>query len=181
MLNSGVARRYARALLGAVLEVQQEPETVATEVDTVAAQIGGFKSLESLILNPAVDAVNKTAVLEEVADHLGAGALTRRLISVLGARERLDQVQAVAAEYRRLVDARAGVGNAEVTAPAELEPGAVDDLRRSLENVTGGTIRLSTRTDPELLGGLVTRIGDQVYDGSLRHHLERLRASMIEG
>ncbi len=181
MVNAAVARRYAKALLGAVLETEGNPETVAGELEGLAAAIAQFNGLELLLLNPAVETEKKAAVLIDVAQQLGASEVTRRFVGVLAERERLEHLRAAAAEYRVLVDAHLGILNAEVTSPTALGEHAVADLRDKLVRATGRKVRLSTKTDPELLGGLVTRIGDLVYDGSLRYQLERMRDQMMDG
>lgn len=184
MIDTAVARRYAKALSGAIAEnVGDGPgaDRVATDLEALAATIGRFNGLQLLMQNPAVDTTKKAAVLDEVAERLEASDLTRRFVGVLAARERLQQLPAVARAFRLLADQQEGVIDAQVTAPHTLADNDVADLRDRLAKATGRQVRLSISTDPELLGGLVTRIGDVVYDGSLRYQLERMRAQMIEG
>ena len=64
---------------------------------------------------------------------------------------------------------------AEVATPIELDSPQAAAVQQKLATALGREVRLKTRTEPELLGGLVTRIGDVVYDGSLRSHLTRIR------
>lgn len=180
-MSNAVARRYAKGLLQAVLQLEQPgqgPETVARELEALADTVSEFSELERLLVNPAVDATGKVAVLDEIAEKIGAGAVTRRLLGVLAANDRLEQVRGIAGAYRGAVDAHLGVLDAEVTTPAPLSEEDVSALRDRLAGATGRTMRLTTKTDPELLGGMVTRIGDVIYDGSLRHHLATLRRRM---
>lgn len=184
MTHSAVARRYARGLMQAVLQLdldQQGPEAVADDLARLAGTIAEFSTLERLVVNPAVDNDDKAAVLSEVADRIGCGDVTGRLLDVLADNERLDRLSAIVAAFRTLVDEHQGIIDATVTTPAPLGDAEVTDLRDKLAGATGRTVRLNARTDPELLGGLVTRIGDVIYDGSLRHHLSRLHDRMIEG
>lgn len=184
MTHSAVARRYARGLLGAVEQLGldgQGPEAVASELERLAGAVKQFPALERLVVNPAVDANAKAAVLAEVAARLECGDVTRRLLDVLAANERLDQLASIATAFRGLVDEHLGVIDAVVTTPAPLGDAEIDDLREKLAGATGRTVRLNAKTDPELLGGLVTRIGDVIYDGSLRHHLARIHGQMIDG
>ncbi len=182
MINAAVARRYAKALLGAALDVNtaQDLDETAREMSTLAETVERFNGLELLLLNPAIDSRRKAAVLGEVAERLGAGELTRRFIDVLADHERIDHLVASAKSFTALVDDHHGVINAEITSPEPLSETELADLRDRLASTTGRTVRLQARTDPELFGGLRTRIGDIVYDGSLRHQLERMRERLTE-
>lgn len=184
MADSTVARRYAKGLLQAVLQLDAEgqgPEQVANEVRLLADTVADFSGLRVMVVNPSIDSDKKVAVLDELASRIGCGAVVRRLVLVLGESERLDHLDAVAGAFRRLVDEHLGVIDAEVTTPTTLGDAEIDDLRDKLARTTGREVRLRTRTDPDLLGGLVTRIGDVIYDGSLRHHLTRIHGRMVEG
>lgn len=183
MIRSAVARRYARGLLGAVKEAAQDGqgvEQVATELDALAATVTRFSGLDLLLRNPAVDSGKKAAVMAEIAEKLGAGPVVRRFVDVLGDNERLEHMHDISLAYRTLVDQELGVINAEVTTPQALDDAAQEELRSQLAAATGRTVRLHTRIDPAVLGGLVTRIGDVLYDGSLRHQLARMRSRMME-
>lgn len=183
MINAAVARRYAKALLGAALDdttTTEGVDEIAGQLSALAATVQEFNGLELLVLNPAIDNARKAAVLSEVAQRLGAGALTRRFVEVLAERERLDHLVACAQSFAALVDAHQGVINAEITSPVPLGEAETTDLRERLAKTTGRKVRLRARTDPELLGGLKTRIGDNVYDGSLRFQLERMRERLTE-
>lgn len=183
MISAAVARRYARGLMGAVLELGAEGqglEDVARDLSALADTVARFNGLELVVLNPAIDSDRKAAVLSEVATELGAGEVTRRFLRVLAEHERLDHLGAVAELYAGLVDEHRGIINAAITSPAPLDDTALNDLEERLAQSTGRTVRLAASTDPSLLGGLTTKIGDVVYDGSLRHQLARLREQMTE-
>ena len=181
-MNTAVARRYAKALLGAVLDARpdQGPEATARELSALADTVQKFSGLELLTLNPAIDNRRKAAVLDDVAQCLGAGELTRRFVEVLADHERVDHLVACAKSFAVLVDEQQGILNVEITSPEPLGEGELTDLRDRLANRTGRTVRVQARTDPDLLGGLRTRIGDNVYDGSLQRQLERLHERLTE-
>ena len=182
MINAAVARRYAKALLGAALDKTPAVslEETATELSGLADTVQRFNGLELLMLNPAIDSRRKAAVLGEVAERLGASELTRRFVDVLADHERVDHLVKCAESFAALVDEQQGILNAEITSPEPLGEAELTDLRDRLASTTGRAVRLQARTDPELLGGLRTRIGDNVYDGSLRRQLERMRERLTE-
>ena len=84
-------------------------------------------------------------------------------------------------EYGRLADAASGLVVAQVTAASELDERKRARLRRALSDRTGQEVRLEVTVDPDLLGGAIARVGDTVFDGSIRAQLERLRANLMKG
>ena len=183
MIRSAVARRYARGLEAAVRGADgadANPESIAGQLEALSATVRGSSALSLLVRNPSIDGDKKSAVMVEIAERLGAGAMVSRFVAVLADNERLEHLHEVAVAYRDLVDIQLGIINAEVTTPQALDDAAVEDLRTQLAAATGRQVRLHTRIDPEVLGGLVTRIGDVLYDGSLRHQLARMRSRMME-
>jgi F-type H+-transporting ATPase subunit delta len=183
MTRSALARRYARGLLDAVLEADapgESPEQVAEQIGQLSATVERFSDLELLLRNPAIGGDKKGAVMIELAQKIGATPITQRFVAVLAGNERLGHLPEIVTAYRELVDEDAGVINAEITTPQELDTAAMEALRTKLADATGRQVRLQTRIDSEVLGGLVTRIGDVLYDGSLRHQLVRMRSRMME-
>jgi len=175
MINEAIARRYAKGLLGAALEQGEPLEPLLEHLSELAAAVDGHAGLELLLLNPAVEAGKKVAVIVEIADTLGAGEMAKRFLQVMGQNERLDHLRQAVALFATMADEHMGIVNAEITSPRPLDEKAVQDLKENLARASGRVVRLNVKTDPDLLGGLTTRIGDVVYDGSLRHELEQMR------
>ncbi|MDA8204320.1 MAG: ATP synthase F1 subunit delta, partial [Chloroflexi bacterium] len=103
------------------------------------------------------------------------------LIGLLMQRRRIELLPLLASEFQRLVDRRNGVTTATVTSATALS----DDERRAVEQrlvqMTGGPVRVTTEVDPAIIGGIVVRIGDRQFDGSVRGRLERLRSRLVSG
>jgi len=176
MLSHTIARRYAKGLLEAVIEVAPGQErAVNEELAALVAAIDGHDGLKLLVINPSIPAQQKTVILSKISETLGLSATVRRFVDVVAEKQRLDHLTLIAEVYGELVDEHLGVVTADITTSVPLNPGQVEQLEESLRAATGGEVRLTRRTDSELLGGVVTRIGDVVYDGSLRGHLERIR------
>jgi F-type H+-transporting ATPase subunit delta len=175
MNKEAVARRYAKGLLGAALDKGEALEPLVDQLTALAAAVDEHNGLELLLINPAIDADKKLAVLVEIATVLGAGDTTTRFLQVMGQNERLDHLRHAVSLFSALADEHMGIVNAEITSPQPLDEAAVADLKEKLAQAAGCAVRLDVKTDPDLLGGLTTRIGDVVYDGSLRHQLEQMR------
>lgn len=174
MVGQGVARRYARALFdsAAAQGVLAETESQLTQVVEVLEREPG---LARMIANPLVSAADKKRVVREAfADRVSA--LTLNLVLLLLDKKRESLLAPILREFRRLVSAAENVAEAEVVLAAPAEASFLAELGQRLEQATGRRVRLRTSVDPDLLGGLVLRIGDKRIDGSLRGRLARLRA-----
>jgi F-type H+-transporting ATPase subunit delta len=176
MLSHTVARRYAKGLLEAVSQIAPGSERkVGDELAALVRTIDGHDGLKLLAVNPAIPAQQKTAILGKISALLDVSDPVRRFLDVVSEKQRLDHLGLIAEVYGDLVDEHLGVVTAEITTSIPLNPGQVAELEQSLRQATGGEVRINRHTDPELLGGVVTRIGDVVYDGSVKGHLERIR------
>ena len=177
MLSYTVARRYAKGLLEAVAVIAPGSETkTKDQLDAVVEAIEGHDGLKLLIMmNPAIGVQDKQAILGKIMDTIGLDAAARRFVDVLAEKERLDHLSLIVEVYGELVDQNSGVVNAEITTAAPLNSAQIAHLEAALREATGGEVRISQSTDPQVLGGVVTRIGDVVYDGSLQGHLARIR------
>jgi len=125
---------------------------------------------------PAPEA-DPTVIRRQVAERVGRQVA--RLLALLVERRRVALLPRVADAYRRLLYDRRGIVEAEVASAAPLTDGERDALRGHLERLAGRRVELRERLDPSLLGGLVVRIGDRLYDASVRGRLERLRTQLL--
>ncbi len=176
MLNHTVARRYAKGLLGAIGAIAPGSESrVKDQLTGLVATIEGHDGLRLLIRNPAVDEQDKKAILGKITETLELDEPARRFIDVLADKKRLDHLPLITEVYGELVDEHSGIVTAHITTAKPLNPGQIAELEASLRKATGAEVRISRNTDARLLGGVVTRIGDVVYDGSLQGHLARIR------
>ena len=111
----------------------------------------------------------------EIADRIGATPTTRHALLLLVDRRRAKTLPYVARMLRELADARRGVVRAEVTTAVPLNDAFYARLQARLEKMTGKRVAVDRRIDSSLIGGVVTRIGDRIIDGSLRTRLHSLR------
>ena len=172
------ARRYAEA----AFEVAQRDGTVEmwrSELDA-AGEIAADDQVGRMLGNPAVALETRI----EMAESIFGKTVSKPVLNLIGLmlrRGRIEQLPRVAAEYRRLDNARQGITLATATSAAPLSPDEIRALTARMEELTGGRVELDLRTDPSLLGGLVVRIGDRLIDGSVRGRLERLRNQLVSG
>ncbi|MDP8904170.1 MAG: F0F1 ATP synthase subunit delta [Chloroflexota bacterium] len=167
-------RRYAEA----AFEIGQRDGTVETWLDQLdrAAAVAADPGSVARLQDPAVPF---SARAEALMQALGGDLVppVRNLLLLLMRRRRVDQLDQLAAEFRRLYNRRAGIVQATAISAAPLEPDQLDALRERVVELAGHgrSVELHTEVDPHLLGGLQVRIGDRLIDGSVRGRLERLR------
>jgi len=172
------ARRYAEA----AFEVGLRDGTVETwrqELDA-AASVVDDQRVARLLGNPAI--AEETRL--ELAESTFGTIVSRPVLNLIGLmlrRGRIDELPRVAAEFRRLDNERQGVTPATATSAVPLSEDEVRAITARLEEMTGGRVDLDLAVDPDLLGGLVVRVGDRMIDGSVRGRLERLRNQLVSG
>jgi F-type H+-transporting ATPase subunit delta len=175
MTNKTAAMRYARALLDVAIKERADLDQIERELESIAALFTQYPALAHALLNPVVPVPRKRAA---VAELLAAGPVTpmvAKLVTLLADRDRLVLIPDLLAGYRdRLLDHR-NIVRAEVTTTASLPAERAKAIEASLSHSTGRTISLTTRVDPAIIGGVVTRIGSTVYDGSVARQLEKIR------
>ena len=169
------ARRYAEA----AFEIALRDGTVEAWLDQLqrASAIVSDQAQVRRLENPRVPFDVRRQAL---ADAIGPDVMPQmgNLIGLLLRRRRLDSLPAVATEFRRLYNRRAGIVEATATSAVELDAAELGALRERLQRLADGTIELHTRVDPSLLGGVQVRLGDRLIDGSVRGRLERLRSQL---
>jgi len=174
---TAIARRYARALLDLAAERGVE-EAWGAELRALAELWASEPVLRGLLTDPLVPDRRKEEVLAAVVEAARPSGPVAALLGEMLGHDRMGRLPEVEAAYGGLLDERRGIVEAEVAAAEELTAKQLDRLRGRLEAITSRRVRLRARRDPGLLGGLVVRIGDLVYDGSLRRRLAQARRSL---
>ena len=170
-------RRYADA----AFEIGLRDGTVEVwrrELDAAAEMVRSEQVLD-VLANPAIPLDQRLEATQRAFAKLSQPV--RNLILLLVRRGRIEQLPRVAAEFARLDDERNGLTHATATSAAPLGAEEVRAITARLEQLTGGRVALETNVDPDILGGVVVRIGDRLIDGSVRGRLERLRNQLASG
>ena len=175
-MPAAVASRYARALVDVVLAPasQLEPGRVREDLRSFEQALAGSTELANALQSPAVTRSRKRAVIARLGQPLGITGVAKNFLFVLIDHRRMAELSSIIAAFEKLVDERLGILQVEVTSAQELKQPQQDDLVRQLAAMTGKKIVLNLRTDNDLVGGLVVRLGSTVYDGSVRGQLEAL-------
>src|SRR5258708_35264654 len=127
------------------------------------------------LMRPAIQNSRNRAVIGNLLDSMSTSHLIRNFIFVIIDHRRIAILDELREAFELLLDARMGFVRAEVTSATPLDQRRSAGLESELSNLTGKRMRLRFAVDPELLGGVVARIGSTVYDGSLPGHRQQLR------
>ena len=168
------AARYARALLD-VANKESDPERAEQELAAFVDLVRTNPDLQRALANPVVSAADKRAIVQQILERLKPTTPVGKLVLLLASRGRLALLPDLLDVYReRLMEYR-NVLSAEVTTAAPLSPERAEQLQQRLANATGRTITMTTKVDASIIGGVVTRIGGTVYDGSVATRLAKVR------
>jgi F-type H+-transporting ATPase subunit delta len=168
-----VARRYASALADVIIE-RGEQVQVQEELAAWEEMILGNRLLLEAFSNPTVAYQQKEKVLGELISRTKVRPTTANFLRILLKNQRLAELPQVNAKLAQILDDRSGVASAQVISARPVSDSIQASLAEKLGQMTGKRIRLSFETDETLLGGIVTRIGSTIYDGSVRNQLRRL-------
>ena len=174
-----IGKRYAKALIGLAADagaVQQ----MARDLRDFAKTWDESREFRAAFENPSVKQQNRSAILRDVAQQSGMNPQVRDLLLLLADRRRLRHAPEVADAFEAMAEARSGKVRAEIVSASPLAQTYVSEIERALRAVTGREVVVAHKVDPSLIGGVVTRIGDQVFDGSIKSRLSELKSELLK-
>ena len=165
---------YANALADIAL-AQGAAEPALKQLGEIGAAYGDSAELRTFLASPAVDIDAKHAVIEKLTGRMGASKIIRNFLLVITDNRRTKLIPDIIANFQQVIRQRQNVAEAEVSSAVELSAAQKKELAATLERLTGKKIEPKYSLDAGLLGGAVVRIGDTIYDGSLRSRLNEMR------
>lgn len=177
MSSQTVARRYASALADAVI-AGVEARQIQEELVRWEAMIQSSDLLREVLSNPTISYDQKRSVLEELVRRTKVRTQTANFLRVLLKNQRLTELAEINRRFAQVLDERSGVIAAEVTTARAVPEDIQQLLERRLTSMTGKKVRFSFATDESIIGGIITRIGSTVYDGSIRNQLQQLEGHL---
>jgi F-type H+-transporting ATPase subunit delta len=175
----GMAGRYATALFELTLETNTI-DAVLADLQKFDALLTESPDLTRLVRSPVFTADAQSKALAAVLDKAGIGGLAAQLLKVVAANRRLFAVRDVIKAYAALVARHRGEVSAQVTVAEPLSDAHRDEIRNTLNAVTGKDVRVDVKVDPSIIGGLVVKLGSRMVDSSLRTKLNALKHAMKE-
>ena len=167
--------RYARAFADVVAQFHLNAASVEQQLNDFLATWDSSAQLREVFEDPSVPAKQKVAVLDKMKDGLGLAPQVRNLLAVLIDHDRISGIHEVVAEYRKEMQQRLGIIQAEVITARQLSVADKSTLLAHVAELAKGRVEASFKLDASILGGVVVRIGSTVYDGSVLGRIERLK------
>ena len=182
MTSGAAAARYARALFDVVLKEGGDVEKVQADFQQFVDLFAQHPVLAATLGNPAIPASKKQAVAKALIERAGTiSPVVAKMILLLAERDRMMILPEIARSYRERVMDHQKIIRGQVTTAIALPPEKLRALEQGLQAATGRKVVLETKVDPSIIGGVITRLGSTVYDGSVTTQLQKMKQALIEG
>jgi F-type H+-transporting ATPase subunit delta len=175
--GGGLTDRYAAALY-AHADEQHALDAVVAEMEGLGQLIDTSADFRRLLESPLIDVNQATRAALAVLEQQGFGKQVRDFVGVISANRRLRNLRAIVTAFATLVAERRGIITAHVASAHPLNDVQRQQLRARLIEAGFGNVNILESVEPDLLGGLVVRIGARLYDTSLKSRLQRLQYAM---
>ncbi|MEA1968938.1 MAG: ATP synthase F1 subunit delta [Thermodesulfobacteriota bacterium] len=180
MKNLIVSRRYAKALM-LIGKEDGQADQYRTELDGIVGLFDQNQEFEQAVINPLFDKNDRRNVLTAVIEKTDLSKVMKSFIVLLFDKGRIGFLRDVCDFYNNLADELKGVVHATLVSATQLSSEAVEKIKQGLAAKTGKDVILDVEQDKSLIGGIVTRIGDLVLDGSVKTQLFNMRESLKRG
>ena len=180
MSDSRISKRYARALFS----LGQEDGSFADygrELQEFCEFYRKNADFANAVSSPLYKAEDRKKILKFVLEKSGFSTLVKNFLNLLLDKSRINAIESITENYAKLTDEASNIAHAEITTARPLKENALEMVIKSLEELTSKEIKSDIKEDPELIGGIVVKIGDLVLDGSVKAQLEGLKESFKRG
>jgi F-type H+-transporting ATPase subunit delta len=175
-----LAKRYAKALLTLGRE-DGNYENYGEELSRFVDFWEEEPEFADAVSNPLYAKDNRKVICRAVLEKMELSAVFRSLLDLMLEKNRMSIIADVRTYYQKLLDELANTSRAKIASAKPLSEEALEDIKSSLEKVTGHSIVVEAEVDPELIGGVVARVGDLVLDGSVRTQLTAIKENLMKG
>jgi F-type H+-transporting ATPase subunit delta len=173
------ATRYAKALFDVAI-TESDPSRIEQNLSAIVQAMTAHAELRRAMTSPAVPRNARVALVSSVAQQAGAERPVAKLLAMLADRGRLELLPDLLEVYRERLLQHRNVVRASVITAAPLGAENLQAIESRLGGLTGKQVQLSTTVDPSLIGGMITRVGSTVYDGSIRTQLQKMKQRLVE-
>jgi len=178
MILSGVAKRYAVALFNAAVK-QDIAEQVNDDLSSFVTLLRENKDLVRFLKSPEALTEAKKELVVDVFSDRTAGLFVKFILLLID-KKRLKHILSITDAYEQLYEQLQGIVEAKIITAVPLEADLEQRAVERLEEATNKTIRVLKTVDPDIIGGMIVIVGDNIIDGSIRYKLEQMRRSLGE-
>lgn len=181
MANIRIAKRYAKALIE-IAEEMNKLDKITKDVQFIDSLIRDSRELQLFLKSPIIKEDKKKEILKEIFSDSRVDPVTLKFILLLVERNREDLLHDIVKTYRQLYDEKMGIVSAEITTAVEISNSEKKKIEKKILELTGAKkVNPIYKVDPSIIGGVIIRIGDTVYDASIRRKIQLLREQLIYG
>jgi len=177
VIDTTLAKRYATALVE-IAQEQNALDKYAADLDALSKLVEESRDFREVLINPVFTKEDKKKIAGSVLTKMGADPMVINFVYLLIDRKRIEQLTGIEKAFRAKVDEIRGITRGQVTSAEPLEQAELAQLTEKLANITGKQVIVTTKVDPSLIGGLVAKVGDMVFDGTIRTQLNQLKESL---
>jgi F-type H+-transporting ATPase subunit delta len=176
--SAKIARRYARAL-ALLCDERGDAETVRAALTQIVATLQATPEAVAFLTNSTLPLEPRAKLITTLLTELKVTGTAEAFTKLMLEKGRIGSLAATLAEFAAIQDARSGRAEAQLTSAVALDVAAVTRMAAAIKRLIGKEVHVTTAVDPELLGGVVVRVGNTVWDSSVRNHLNRLHAQLV--
>jgi F-type H+-transporting ATPase subunit delta len=176
-IRASLAGRYASALFDLARD-QRQIESVGRSLDALSQALLDSKDFAELVASPLVSRDEAGKAFAALAPQLGLDPITSNFVGVLARNGRRNELRAVIRAFRRLAAEHRGEATAEIVTARPLGDDQLAALKAQLRTRAGRDVNIDATVDPDILGGIVVKLGSQQIDASIRTKLNRLASAM---
>jgi F-type H+-transporting ATPase subunit delta len=184
MPSGSLARRYAKAVMampaGPAMAADLRVLAKSMTDSPGEARAERTNELVTVLTNPAIRRGDRRKVLDALLVRINAQPATKNLVYLLLDGERMSSLTAISRELDAMIEAKGGRVSATITSAKPLDLAQISSITAALEQLSGKKVDVTKKEDPALLGGVVAKVGDVIYDGSLRTQLRTLREELTK-
>ncbi len=177
MINTTLAKRYANALVE-IGQANNALDKYGDDLQAITDITESSKDFREVLINPVFTNEDKKKIAAGILEKMGADPIVRNFIYVLIDRKRIDQLVGINKAYAQAVDEIKGITRGEVVSAQELTDDQLNRVNEALSAISQKSVVLTTKVDPSLIGGLVAKVGDKLFDGTIRTQLNQLKESL---
>ena len=176
-IQASLAGRYASALFGLARD-ERKIDAVSRSLAALSSALADSRDFAELVASPMVSRQDAAKAFAGLAPQLGLDPLTTNFLGVLARNGRKSELARIIRFFKRIAAEHRGEISAEVVTAHPLKDDQVDTLKAQLKTRAGRDVTLDAQVDPEILGGIVIKLGSEMIDASIRTKLNRLASAM---
>lgn len=181
MSNIRIAKRYAKALIE-VAEELKKLDRVTQDVQLIDSMIRSSRDLQLFLKSPIIREDKKREIIQEIFADSRVDPIILKFILLLVEKKREDLLHDIVKMYQELYDEKVGVVSAEIVTALELNSNEKRNVEKKILELTGAKkVKAIYKVDPSIIGGIMIKIGDTVYDASIKRKIQLLREQLIYG